>query len=217
MLREEEVAGIAEGIEAALFHLTQDTNLRYKIKYRSLLFNLRDPRNSVSWGTCSGPSPPLGTPRAESRFKWVLPGRNGAFFLPTPQDLFLKVAHCDVSPHDLVQMSSIQLAPKELSRWRDQEKKRVSCGDKITRGGGACVWVCVGPEMEDGDRGSRTDGQSGLRRSWRKQQAGGRESSRTKVRKQATLVCWCGVRLCGGGRTSVRKFLVLFFPSRPQV
>ncbi|XP_076421305.1 SPOC domain-containing protein 1 isoform X2 [Peromyscus maniculatus bairdii] len=85
LLREEEVAGIAEGIEAALFHLTQDTNLRYKIKYRSLLFNLRDPRNS---------------------------------------DLFLKVAHCDVSPHDLVQMSSIQLAPKELSRWRDQEKKR---------------------------------------------------------------------------------------------
>lgn len=69
MLREEEVAGIAEGIEAALFHLTQDTNLRYKIKYRSLLFNLRDPRNSVSWGTCSRPSPPLGTPRADSRFK----------------------------------------------------------------------------------------------------------------------------------------------------
>lgn len=141
----------------------------------------------------------------------MLPGRDSAFFLPT-QDLFLKVAHCDVSPHDLVQMSSIQLAPKELSRWRDQEKKRVSWGDKSHEVGGACVWVCVGPEMEDDDRGSRTDGQSGLRRSWRKQQAGGRESSRTKVRKQATLVCWCGVRLCGGGRTSVRKFLVLLLP-----
>nr|XP_021491980.1 SPOC domain-containing protein 1 [Meriones unguiculatus] len=85
LLREEDVAGIAEGIEAALFHLTQDTNVRYKTKYRSLLFNLRDPRNS---------------------------------------DLFLKVAHCDITPHDLVQMSSIQLAPKELSRWRDQEEKR---------------------------------------------------------------------------------------------
>eukprot|EP00073_Rattus_norvegicus_P047255 XP_017449417.1 PREDICTED: SPOC domain-containing protein 1 [Rattus norvegicus] len=83
-LREDEVEGIAEGIEAALFHLTQDTNLRYKSKYRNLLFNLRDPRN----------------------------------------DLFLKVAHCDVTPKDLVQMSSIQLAPKELSRWRDQEKRR---------------------------------------------------------------------------------------------
>nr|XP_034357946.1 SPOC domain-containing protein 1 [Arvicanthis niloticus] len=84
-LREEEVEGIAEGIEEALFHLTQDTNLRYKNKYRSLLFNLRDPRNV---------------------------------------DLFLKVAHCDVTPKDLVQMSSIQLAPKELSRWRDQEERR---------------------------------------------------------------------------------------------
>ncbi|XP_028615837.1 SPOC domain-containing protein 1 [Grammomys surdaster] len=84
-LREEEVEGIAEGIEEALFQLTQDINLRYKNKYRSLLFNLRDPRNV---------------------------------------DLFLKVAHCDVTPKDLVQMSSIQLAPKELSRWRDQEERR---------------------------------------------------------------------------------------------
>ncbi|XP_052031807.1 SPOC domain-containing protein 1 [Apodemus sylvaticus] len=84
-LREEEVESIAEGIEEALFHLTQDTNLRYKNKYRSLLFNLRDPRNV---------------------------------------DLFLKVAHCDVTPNDLVQMSSLQLASKELSRWRDQEEQR---------------------------------------------------------------------------------------------
>lgn len=49
-MREDEVEAIAEGIEEALFHLTQDTNLRYKNKYRSLLFNLRDPRNVVSWG-----------------------------------------------------------------------------------------------------------------------------------------------------------------------
>ncbi|GAB1288983.1 SPOC domain-containing protein 1 [Apodemus speciosus] len=84
-LREEEAESIAGGIEEALFHLTQDTNLRYKNKYRSLLFNLRDPRNV---------------------------------------DLFLKVAHCDVTPNDLVQMSSLQLASKELSRWRDQEERR---------------------------------------------------------------------------------------------
>lgn len=41
------------------------------------------------------------------------------------QDLFLKVVHCDITPNDLVQMSSIQLASKELSRWRDQEERRV--------------------------------------------------------------------------------------------
>lgn len=43
------------------------------------------------------------------------------------QDLFLKVVRGDVTPEDLVQMSSIQLAPQELACWRDQEEKRVSC------------------------------------------------------------------------------------------
>lgn len=80
-LREDEVEGIAEGIEAALFHLTQDTNLRYKSKYRNLLFNLRDPRN-VSRGRLRLPSPPLGSPGADSRLEWVVSGRNGAFSSP---------------------------------------------------------------------------------------------------------------------------------------
>ncbi|KAM9241726.1 SPOC domain-containing protein 1 [Dugong dugon] len=84
-LSEEAVESIAAAIEAALFDLTQDTNCRYKAKYRSLVFNLRDPRNP---------------------------------------DLFLKVVRGDVTPHGLVRMSSIQLAPQELARWRDQEEKR---------------------------------------------------------------------------------------------
>ncbi|XP_011356361.1 SPOC domain-containing protein 1 [Pteropus vampyrus] len=85
VLSEEVVESIAAGIEAALFDLTQATNCRYKTKYRSLLFNLRDPRNP---------------------------------------DLFLKVVHGDITLHGLVQMSSMQLAPQELARWRDQEEKR---------------------------------------------------------------------------------------------
>ncbi|XP_053432393.1 SPOC domain-containing protein 1 [Nycticebus coucang] len=85
VLHEEVVESVAANIEAALFDLTQSTNCRYKTKYRSLLFNLRDPRN---------------------------------------MDLFLKVVHGDVTPHDLVRMSSIQLAPQELARWRDQKEKR---------------------------------------------------------------------------------------------
>ncbi|KAM6174093.1 SPOC domain-containing protein 1 [Erethizon dorsatum] len=84
-LSEEVAKGIAADIEAALFDLTQDTSCRYKTKYRSLLFNLRDPRNP---------------------------------------DLFLKVVHGNVTPHDLVRMSSVQLASQELTRWRDQEEKR---------------------------------------------------------------------------------------------
>lgn len=47
-LSEEAVEGIAAGIEVALFDLMQGTSCRYKTKYRSLLFNLRDPRNPVS-------------------------------------------------------------------------------------------------------------------------------------------------------------------------
>ncbi|XP_032159445.1 SPOC domain-containing protein 1 isoform X5 [Mustela erminea] len=85
VLSEEAVEGIAAGIETALFDLTQATSCRYKTKYRSLLFNLRDPRNP---------------------------------------DLFLKVVRGDVTPHNLVRMSSTQLAPQELARWRDQEEKR---------------------------------------------------------------------------------------------
>uniref|UniRef100_A0A673U1Z2 TFIIS central domain-containing protein n=1 Tax=Suricata suricatta TaxID=37032 RepID=A0A673U1Z2_SURSU len=85
VLSEEAVEGIAAGIETALFDLTQATNCRYKTKYRSLLFNLRDPRNP---------------------------------------DLFLRVVQGDVTPHGLVRMSSSQLAPQELARWRDQEEKK---------------------------------------------------------------------------------------------
>ncbi|XP_077006621.1 SPOC domain-containing protein 1-like isoform X2 [Tamandua tetradactyla] len=84
-LSEEAVAAVAAGIEAALFDLTQGTTCRYKAKYRSLVFNLRNPRNP---------------------------------------DLFLQVVRGDVTPYSLVRMSSIQLAPQELARWRDQEEKR---------------------------------------------------------------------------------------------
>ncbi|XP_012875949.1 PREDICTED: SPOC domain-containing protein 1 [Dipodomys ordii] len=85
LLGGEKVEDIATGIEAALFYLTQDTSCSYKNKYRSLLFNLRDPRNP---------------------------------------ELFLKVVCGDITPHALVRMNSTQLAPHELSRWRDQEEKR---------------------------------------------------------------------------------------------
>uniref|UniRef100_A0A8D0S3M7 TFIIS central domain-containing protein n=1 Tax=Sus scrofa TaxID=9823 RepID=A0A8D0S3M7_PIG len=85
VLSEGAVEGLAAGIEAALFDLTHATNGHYRTKYRSLLFNLRDPRNP---------------------------------------DLFLKVIHGDVTPQGLVRMNSVQLAPQELARWRDQEEKR---------------------------------------------------------------------------------------------
>lgn len=65
-LSKEVVEGIAAGIEAALFDLTQATNCRYKTKYRSLLFNLRDPRNPVS-GTGGWASPSVAPSPASER------------------------------------------------------------------------------------------------------------------------------------------------------
>ena len=71
MLSEKVVEGIAAGIEAALFNLTQATNGRYKTKYRSLLFNLRDPRNPVSGppGRAGAPSE-VGSPVVSGRLTW---------------------------------------------------------------------------------------------------------------------------------------------------
>lgn len=63
---------------------------------------------------------------------------------PALQDLFLRVVHGSVTPHELVRMNSIQLAPQELSRWRDQEEKRVSRGG--AKSGGR------GPRTEGGER-----------------------------------------------------------------
>lgn len=62
------------------------------------------------------------------------------------QDLFLKVIHGDVTPQGLVRMNSVQLAPQELARWRDQEEKRVSHWVKSGRGGG--IGGGRGPRME---------------------------------------------------------------------
>lgn len=128
VLSEEAVGGIAAGIEAALFDLTRATNCHYKNKYRSLLFNLRDPRNHVS-GTF-GRARPLSEARSPGRMlgSGLSEQCGAAPALPLPlQDLFLKVVHGEVTPHGLVRMNSFQLAPQELARWRDQEEKRVSC------------------------------------------------------------------------------------------
>lgn len=75
---------------------------------------------------------------------------------PALQDLFLKVAHGDVTPHKLVRMNSIQLAPQELSRWRDQEEKRVSRGAKSGEGGPG-----IGEGERDKDRDTDREMQDG--------------------------------------------------------
>lgn len=72
----------------------------------------------------------------------------------TLQELFLKVVHGDLTPHGLVRMSSVQLAPQELARWRDQEEKRVSC--RIRSGPGRGTWGR--PEDGAGETESEEEG-----------------------------------------------------------
>lgn len=50
---------LAKKIERELFHLYKDTDNKYKNKYRSLMFNLKDTKNNVSiilcqaWSKCN--------------------------------------------------------------------------------------------------------------------------------------------------------------------
>lgn len=64
MMTENEVGKVALHIEKEMFNLFHVTDNRYKSKYRSIMFNLKDPKNQVcaSWfraglptaeGTCS--------------------------------------------------------------------------------------------------------------------------------------------------------------------
>jgi hypothetical protein len=201
---EEEVEGIAAGIEAALFDLTQGINYRYKTKYRSLLFNLRNPRNPVS-GT-----PPLSLECQEREGCWDVGTQSWVVqVLPFPlQDLFFKVVNGDVTPHDLVRMNSSELAPQELSRWRDQEEKRVSYRAKSRQGRGR-------DREERGIRqrqGSRNQGNTEIRETGRgsdlqeKRRKRGRGEGHWDRGLCQEVPNWlsCGAGLCKGveGRTA---------------
>lgn len=47
VMTESEVGRIALNIEKEMFNLFQVTDNRYKSKYRSIMFNLKDPKNQV--------------------------------------------------------------------------------------------------------------------------------------------------------------------------
>lgn len=47
-MTESEVGRLAFAIEKEMFNLCLNTDSKYKNKYRSLMFNLKDPKNKVS-------------------------------------------------------------------------------------------------------------------------------------------------------------------------
>ena len=81
-----ELEAIAGDIEDNLFTIHKDVNHKYKARYRSLLFNLKDEKNKA---------------------------------------LFRRVVSKTISSDQLVVMSHDQLASDELSRWREEELKKV--------------------------------------------------------------------------------------------
>ena len=48
-MTESEVGRLAVAIEKEMFNLCLSTDSKYKNKYRSLMFNLKDPKNKVSY------------------------------------------------------------------------------------------------------------------------------------------------------------------------
>lgn len=54
-MSESEVGRLAVSIEKEMFNLYMNTDSKYKNKYRSLMFNLKDPKNKVSNSPVSTP------------------------------------------------------------------------------------------------------------------------------------------------------------------
>lgn len=52
MLSSSEIKNIALSIEEELFKYFKDTDAKYKAKYRSLIFNIKDQKNKVSLSLC---------------------------------------------------------------------------------------------------------------------------------------------------------------------
>ncbi|CAN7998759.1 unnamed protein product [Ixodes hexagonus] len=91
----DEVKRMAVRIEEELFKYFKDTGTKYKSKYRSLVFNIKDTRNQASHVICSG----------------------------ALQGLFRKILKGKIAPDKLVRMTPEELASKELAKWRERENQ----------------------------------------------------------------------------------------------
>ncbi|KAG8193339.1 hypothetical protein JTE90_022969 [Oedothorax gibbosus] len=85
-LPEDDVEEIAKKIEEELHSLYKDNSFKYRAKYRSLMFNIKDPRN---------------------------------------QGLFRNILKGNITPDNLVGMSSEELASSELVKWRENENQHL--------------------------------------------------------------------------------------------
>ncbi|KAH0622064.1 hypothetical protein JD844_024006, partial [Phrynosoma platyrhinos] len=100
---EERAAKVATKIEKELFSFFRDTDSKYKNKYRSLIFNLKDPKNKVC---------------ASAIINLIL---------------FKRVLKGEVTPDHLIRMSPEELASKELAAWRKRENRHIGTIEMIEK------------------------------------------------------------------------------------
>ncbi len=111
-MSESEVGKLAVSIEKEMFNIYMNTDNKYKNKYRSLMFNLKDPKNKVSHFICM--------------FIFLRKFlRKLYYFTYLWQGLFYRVVDGEISPFRLVRLSPEELLSKEMSDWRKSEISEV--------------------------------------------------------------------------------------------
>lgn len=126
-ISKEKPAELAKGTEKELFALFQGVDSKYKNKYRSLMFNLRDTKNNVRvffshphTGSCVATTIHNLQMKKKSFGGLKLTEMHNLF-----QVLFKRVLKGEISPRGLVRMSAEELASKELAAWRQRENRHV--------------------------------------------------------------------------------------------
>ncbi|XP_057670798.1 uncharacterized protein LOC130902588 isoform X2 [Diorhabda carinulata] len=83
-LTDDEVKSMSTEIESQLYKCFGDTGQKYRTKYRSLIFNIKDVKNQTLWR---------------------------------------RICEKNISPYELVRLSTDDMANQELAQWREKEAK----------------------------------------------------------------------------------------------
>jgi hypothetical protein len=123
---EKDVQRLGKKIERELYALHEGTGQKYKAKYRTLMFNLKDQRNRVShqWtvDVVRGPVAGVDCFGLDVLLLCCL-----VWFVRVAsriQVLYKNVLSGTLKPSNLVRLSSDELASQELAKWRKEENKK---------------------------------------------------------------------------------------------
>lgn len=137
-LNQSQVQRLGKKIERELYLLHEGTGQKYKAKYRTLMFNLKDQRNRVSHHCADCILRGLVAEVACMELDVLLLCCVGSIVRVASriQVLYKNVLSGTLTPSNLVRLSSDELASQELAKWRKEENKKVTLQ--------SVVIVCVG-------------------------------------------------------------------------